>query len=167
MGLRCSKVWVQVKILHGEIRAELVGGKSPPLEPARLLRFAQRQGASWTICHSAMQRGGRRPRVHSQRRSRPRSKKNGQSSPSSRQHSRRRSNRARSCSFVHARERLPEAAQGSSGCIRLVGRHRRQSQGAEDTGAASACGGSAGNVQRGWRLSCRVWGGTWPRSCHS
>ena len=37
------------QILHGDIRAEYVGGKSPPLEPARLLRVAERQEASWTL----------------------------------------------------------------------------------------------------------------------
>ena len=56
------------RILHGEIRAGLAGGTSPPLEPARLQRAAQSQEESWTLFQSVMPRCGRRPMARSQRR---------------------------------------------------------------------------------------------------
>ena len=115
------------QILHGERRAELVGGKRHPLEPTRLLRVIQRQG------RSAMRWCGRRPTVRSQPREIEEKTTSHRRTADSAVDAE--ATRARSRSFVQAR----------------------------------TCGGSAGNVQRGWYLPCRLCGGgeTWPRSWHS
>ena len=76
------------QILHGERRAELVGDRGPPTVQASQPRLLQRQGTSWTLCQNSMQQLGRRPRGRPQHRCRPKSKKNGESSLSSRQHGR-------------------------------------------------------------------------------